>query len=348
MELRKCDTKMIQGLSVLAMVYLHLFDRYDYEGLFQPLFFILGYPLSFYFGQLSDFCVMGFAFCSGYSHMAMYQNMDLNQYRRSSWKRIVALYCNYWIVLNLFTLVSILVGQSSNIPGSIWTYLGHFLGLLHSYNVSWWYLFTYVVLVAISPAILQWSKRCHSMIILSVSVVIYFTAFLVRYKSGWDNWFAVQFGKIGMTFFEYIVGVVFYKEKIFTRLHLVDQKLRAKIGTAGRTVIWLVICALLLLGRTLIVPSMIVAPISGMVIIIGFVLAKKPIWLEEIFIFLGKHSTNIWLTHLFFYAAIFVDLVYLAKYPSLIFLFMMVITILISSVINEIMKVIQRHLVEAK
>lgn len=42
MELSKNDSKMLQGLSVLAMVCLHLFDR-DYTGLFTPLLFGGGY-----------------------------------------------------------------------------------------------------------------------------------------------------------------------------------------------------------------------------------------------------------------------------------------------------------------
>lgn len=73
MELTVKDTKMMQGLSVMAMVCLHLFDRYDYEGLFTPLLFWKDIPLSFYFGQLSDFCVMGFAFCNGYAHFVNYK-----------------------------------------------------------------------------------------------------------------------------------------------------------------------------------------------------------------------------------------------------------------------------------
>lgn len=62
---------MLQGLSVLAMLCLHLFDR-NYQNLFQPLIFVGGIPFSFYVAQLSDFCVFGFAFCSGYAHMTMY------------------------------------------------------------------------------------------------------------------------------------------------------------------------------------------------------------------------------------------------------------------------------------
>ena len=70
--LTRDDTKMIQGLSVLAMVVLHLFDRLDFQGLYHPLLYFMEKPIVFYFAQLSDFCVMGFAFCSGYGLYKQY------------------------------------------------------------------------------------------------------------------------------------------------------------------------------------------------------------------------------------------------------------------------------------
>ncbi len=44
MELSKNDTKMLQGLSVLAMIWLHLFCK-DYIGLFTPIIFAGGVRL---------------------------------------------------------------------------------------------------------------------------------------------------------------------------------------------------------------------------------------------------------------------------------------------------------------
>ena len=44
---------MLQGLSVLAMVCLHLFDR-DYTGLFTPLLFVGGYQ----YPSISDNCLI--------------------------------------------------------------------------------------------------------------------------------------------------------------------------------------------------------------------------------------------------------------------------------------------------
>ena len=40
--LTKSDTRIIQGLSVLAMVILHLFDRLDYASLYTPLLYLGG------------------------------------------------------------------------------------------------------------------------------------------------------------------------------------------------------------------------------------------------------------------------------------------------------------------
>lgn len=78
MELSKNDTKMMKGLSDFAMVCLHLFCR-SYEGLYEPLLFINDVPVSFCIAQLSDFCVFGFAFCSGYGQMAIYSKKIITE-----------------------------------------------------------------------------------------------------------------------------------------------------------------------------------------------------------------------------------------------------------------------------
>ncbi len=98
MELTKNDSKILQGLSVLAMVCLHLFDR-DYHGIYTPLVFLGGVPLSFYFAQLSDFCVFGFAFLSGYAHMCQFERNDF--YKRRL-KGLLSLLCTYWTIMVLY------------------------------------------------------------------------------------------------------------------------------------------------------------------------------------------------------------------------------------------------------
>lgn len=52
--------------------------------------------------------------------------------------------------------------------------------------------------------------------------------------------------------------------------------------------------------HTLVIRSLFIAPLTGLMIIFLFVLWEKPVWVEKIFLILGKHSTNIWLIHMFF------------------------------------------------
>ena len=77
---------------------------------------------------------------------------------------------------------------------------------------------------------------------------------------------------------------------------------------------------------------------TGIVTIVLFNIVKKGKALEGVLLLLGKHSTNIWLTHMFFYNVLFVNFVFIAKYPIAIFAFMMALTIGSSYIINLINK----------
>lgn len=60
--------------------------------------------------------------------------------------------------------------------------------------------------------------------------------------------------------------------------------------------------------------------------------------MERFFLFIGAHSTHIWLTHMFFYLYLFNGLVYKAIYPLAIYAFMIVITLTVSVILNYIEK----------
>lgn len=333
MELTKKDTKMIQGLSVLAMVCLHLFNR-EYEGLFQPLIFIKGIPLSFYFSLLSDFCVMGFAACSGYGHMSRFGKEGYYKHRL---KALIPLICNYWLILVLFSLVSVIVGTGNSMPGTIKTFVMNALFLENSYNGAWWYMFSYILLVLISPVILKCVRKYNPWIVLVISFGIYCVAYYVRFYLPESNWILGKLGPFGMTLFEYVLGAICYEKKVLSRIYKVWKKMNSWM----RNMLSVFLFAVMLFGRTLVVPSLFVAPVTGTVIIVLFHLWKKPKWAERIFEIMGMHSTNIWLTHMFFYLVIFENLVYIAKYPILIFAFMIAITLGVSVVLKSIMKLLK-------
>lgn len=334
-ELTKKDTKMLQGLSVLAMVLLHLFCTYDYADKYTPILFFSGVPLCFYIAQLSDFCVFGFAFCSGYGHMA---NSGQDGFYKSRLKGLLAVLCDYWLILCVFSLVSIAVGQSEFMPGSVRKFIMSALLVEISYNGAWWYLFTYAVLVVLSPVLLKVVEKYHPLTVLAAGFMVYCAAYYVRFRVVTDNWLLAKFGPFGMTLFEYLVGAVCCKTRFVTWL-------RECWGKLSKTIQWIVTVILILVmldGRTKFVPSLFVAPVTGSVIMALFILWKKSKWMEQTFLFVGKHSTNIWLTHMFFYLVLFRNLVYKAKYPVFIFAFMMAITTAVSALLQLVQKPIHK------
>lgn len=89
------------------------------------------------------------------------------------------------------------------------------------------------------------------------------------------------------------------------------------------------------------------AVLVGIVAILSFLifnLLNKPKPVKKVLLFLGEHSTNIWLTHMFFYAYLFKGLVVIARYPLLILLFMISLCLVTSYIVMGIEKVLYKSL----
>ena len=339
MELTKNDTKMLQGFSVLAMLWLHLFDQ-DYTSLFTPIVFLQGVPLSYCIAQLSDFCVFGFAFCSGYGHMILFES-QANSYYKRRLKGLLSLLCTYWLILIVFSIVSIIAGQGSVMPGSIKTFILHALLLEKSYNGAWWYLLIYVVLVLLSPILLRAVRKWHWALVLGAGLLVYCLAFKVRFHYDTGIWLVKKFGPFGMTLFEYLCGAECAKQKVFTRISRLWYRIKPVFV---RVMIALAILAVLLYSRTAIVPSLFFAPFSGFILLTLFHFWKKPLFVQKAMLFFGKHSTNLWLTHLFFFSDVLHRFLYAPKYPILIFGFLLFLTVSTSIVLHLIEKPVQNRI----
>lgn len=330
MEASKSEIKSIQGLSVLAMLCLHLFCRYDFSNLYTPMFYLFGYPICFYFAQISDFCVMGFAFCSGYAHYLLFETDQFYCYNRI--KSLLKLIVNFWIVLILFTLISLVIGNGAEIPESLNDFLGNLLLYNLSYNGAWWYLLTYIILVFTSIPVIKLIKK-HSLIMFLILTCIYGVSYIVRFHFPSENWFIRQAYLYGMTVFEYSIGILFRKYEVFRKVSEIWDNIQGKSKYVGLAVVNLIMIAV----HALITQSLIIAPVTGIIILISYhlIYIKKPCKALE---FIGNHSTNLWLTHMFFFQYIFINLVFMAKYPILIYALLLCITLIVSLGIKWIQK----------
>ncbi len=263
---------------------------------------------------------------------------SFKEYYKGRLKALLKFLTNYWIVLILFVIVGLITGDS-DVPGSLKSFVLNFF-LLRSYNGAWWFVLIYVILVLLSGPIYSVIKKYNPIIINVLFIIIYGLAYIQRMNVvinvgmvSVDSVLRIL-ALLGTSILPFVWGMYFYKYKLFTKIRLYLNK---HIGNNLLVVISILALFMMIIAHG-IVQSLIVAPFTGLITIVLFNAVKKAEWIDKIFLFFGEHSTNIWLTHMFFYAVIFKNLVFSAKYPLLILLFMLAITIGVSYVINLIYK----------
>ncbi len=270
--MNKNDAKMVQGLSVLAMVCLHLFCRENWAELYATPVMLFGLPVSFYFAQISDFCVFGFALCSGYAHMTLYGK---DHYYRNRLTSLLVLYGKFWLIMLVFTVAAVIAGQSSVFTSDLPGYFLSYTGAIPFYNGAWWYLPVYAVLVLVSPLLMKWCRKQHWLLTSLLIAVCYVGGYYFRFKKVFTP--SVYFGtdSIGaffMTLAEYLFGAVLFKLDYFTKAKAAAARIKPpwfRIGSA-------VLLAAMMLVRAKFLRSLFVAPLTGAVIVTLFVAGSKP------------------------------------------------------------------------
>lgn len=337
-ELTKEQSKAIQGIGLLFMLALHLFCRKDNLP-YEANLYINGLPLMYYLGLWGDQCVALFCFCAGYASYLQQEKCEITDYIKLSGKRLFKLLINYWYVILIFSLISLIMGKGDVMPGSISKFLGNCLLFNVSYNGAWWFMVTYVMLIIISPLLYKMVKNANTVAVFLATGAVYFVSYLVRFNhfnipdmGRILNWCVTYGALLGTSVLPYIWGMIFYKKKIITRLRKVMEKLPSYV-------IFLVSFSAFLFCIVThgIVESLIVAPIYAIITVcIISIWGSKPITFLK---FVGEHSTNMWLTHMFFYMVIFENFIFIFKYPIVIYLMMFAVNIAVSFVINFVLRV---------
>lgn len=340
-ELTKNQIKITKGIAILFMLLLHLFCTKVYEGLYTPLIFIGDTPLVYYLALFGDCCVAIYCFCSGYGLLISYKN-NKEKYKNNNIIRIFKFYINYWIILLIFVVIlGPIMGQDSDYPGSFKRFILTFTAIDPAYNGAWWFFTTYIILVLASPFINKIVIKYNNILILGLSFIFYVAAYIQRIKGVivFDNevlnWFIRQVALFGTSQLPFIIGTVFAHKKIYSKLNSMSNKIKYK-NTLGILIITLMIIA------HGIIETLFVAVFTGIVFICVFNLIDKPKWVNNLLSYLGNHSTNMWLIHMFFYMIYFKNLVYGAKYSFLIFPWLIILCLISSYIVNFMYKHIMR------
>lgn len=334
MELSKNDTRVLKGVGIIFMVILHLFARKEVNGLYETLILIDGVPLAYYIGHFGDACRPIYLFASGYAfYIVINQGNNFVERMKKNAKRVVKLLINYWIVLILFVLIGFLVGKEMY-PGSLTDFLLNFFVLSNSYNGAWWFLQVYILIVIFSPIIVRLVKKYNAIPIIMISGCIYSISYLQFYRDIFELGDSVFMSAlvrttvlIGTSLFSFLIGSIFAKEKVFTQLHKKFYEIKFR-----NTLCYLGIIMLIIIHS--IFESASIAPLTGISFICFFVFIDKSKTVKRILNIFAEHSTNIWLTHMFFYMTIFPSIIFAPKYPALILVWLFVLCIVTSYIIK--------------
>lgn len=335
MELTKKQVKMTKGIAILFMLLLHLFCTKSYGGLYTPLILIEDVPLVYYLALFGDCCVAIYCFCSGYGLSISYKNNKEN-YIKNNLMRVFKLYINYWIILLLFVVImGPIMGKGEMYPGNLKRFILTFTGIAPAYNGAWWFFTTYIILVLISPIINNFVVKNNNVLLVGISFIFYGIAYIQRIKGVliFDkevlNWIIRQVALFGTSQFPFIVGAVFSHKKIYSKLYNITNKMKYK------NLLGILVIVLMVVAHGF-VETLFVAVFTGIVFICIFNLIDKPKWVDKLFDFLGNHSTNMWLIHMFFYSIYFKGLVFGVKYSFLIFPWLIILCIVSSYIVNFI------------
>ena len=254
-------------------------------------------PLVYLFGFFAGVCVPIYSMCAGYARWLLKDSGY-----KESWNRIYKLMKNYWIILISFSAIGLITG--GNIPGS-WIKFLKSLVLLHSYNGAWWYLNTYVIILAIPASVVLFPvRKMEAKVGIADCLLIQVVWYIISRFSILPGQFE---GYLGFIYKEIInlIGVIPYiwigaficKGQLLDEVEKIFQN--QKIKNSRKDLTLLFIGVVLFIGYTTLNKSALIG-ITGICTFFIFNLLNKPVWIENIFLCLGKHSTNIWLTHMFF------------------------------------------------
>ena len=343
MEFNKNQINITKGVAILFMLLLHLFCTKEYIDLFKPLIIIGDTPFIYYLALFGDCCVPIYCFCSGYGLLIGYKN-NKETYMKKNLIRILKLYINYWIVLIIFVLgLGFIMNKSNIYLGDLKTFILTFTAIDPAYNGAWWFVTIYIILVLLSPIINKIVTKYNSYTILSISLIIYLVGYVQRIKVPivFNNevldLIIRQLALFGTSQLPYVAGAIFAEHKIYSKLYNIFKHIKLKN----------ILCISLIIAMVIghgFVQTLAVAPFTGIAFICLFNLIDKPRVINDLLSYLSRHSTNMWLTHMFFYMIYFKDLVYAPKYPVLIFIWLIVLCLASSYLIDIIYRPIIKKL----
>lgn len=351
-EFSKYDTLIAKGVAVILM-YLHHLFYFDYRitggNYYDSFGYLWGAKAEFFVGSFGKLCVSIFIFLSGYATYKtfIYKNRNSDFVN----KKILKFYKIYLIVFAIFVPMGILLGK---IKFSVYEFINNIILLKSSYNWEWWFARPFIILMFFFPLIIRFfndnkEKKQGEKISIDIMKVIFLAViittilpqilelpFFDAFRG--TEYYSVLNETLGVLP-SFMSGYIFAKYKLFERY---NSLLKNKI-------IRFIISALIVAGifefRCKTGVNMDYDYIYAPIFIISCTNIINEIkYIKSIFISIGKLSAYMWLMHSFFCYYYFQSFIYMSHNPVIIICTLLVITYIVSFIIDGSVKVIHNSI----
>ena len=331
----KDESTQLKGIAILMMLWLHLFSDINVTEECANLVFYKGKPLAYMLTKLASCCVPLYTFLGGYGLAATFRN---RQGQMNNRRRALLLMVNFWVVCLLFIPLGCLF-RPDIFPGSWSKLLLNLTGISCSYNGAWWFLLPYVLITLCSKSIIGTLFRSNikqETAIIGLLLLGHIGAYIYK-EVGNIEQDSLELLIITGTEFVYLLfmfalGVTALKHKWVENLR---QRLQNHQLPWPNLLLFLTLMAVCFL-RISIGNSALLHPPFVVAIVLLYALLDKPKGYVRAAMYLGGHSTNLWLCHFFFICMLLQNQIYQLRYPIAIFLGLTVLSLLASYLIRAI------------
>lgn len=347
MQFTKKDTALVKGVAILMMLFHHCFESAGRYAGYEMSFFPLTESQTITIASFFKICVALFVFLSGYGIAKSLEKTPQDGYARQIGRRTFSLMSGYWFIFVLCIISSAVIMPSMlkvyddpHIINRFIFVLYDFLGLAELFGTptligTWWYMSLALIIIAVMPLLYRFYKK-FGVIALFV-VTFLFNGFI---KNAFDD-NTVNYDMIRWIF-TLELGMICADKDLLVKIR--EFKWIKKSAAADYAVKLIIYSAIIFACvyerrymdynvsylRDGIIPLFVVIYCYTILAVIPGV--RNILW------FLGKHSMNIFLSHTILRAFFLKDFLYGLKYSMLTFCVLLVLSVLLSIVIDLLKK----------
>jgi len=327
------QSNMIKGIAILMMVWIHLFVN-GTENCHYSLF-LSSVPIEVYIRDAMN-PVPFFMIVSGYGVTYSFYNKRIDIKRQL--RKVCLLYVYYWLIMALFSVIRYFYTNDFNFTAL--DLLGNITGYNTSFNKEMWFLFPYCVIYLSSSYIISFldlvfdSKKRVIMISALYIIVFGLSKYLYSYMFAGSYVQALYF-PIHHTIYlllSFSLGFVLY--------NLLNEY---KTPHFSSSINFLLLILLFVLKCC--VPTSVFDCFYAFVFVWLFAGIKINNFVKNILTVFGTYSMLMWMTHTYYSKYVFPDFIYGFKYPLLIYIVLVLISLVTAVILKRVLEPLTKHII---